>query len=801
MPSTKKKPGELINKRYKILRPLSEGGQGITYIVKDEQSNSHSLYVIKQLQKKDRDSANVKTIDMAIKRFKQEANILKILTQDGVSQIPCYEDYFELDEEYYLVQEFIKGKTLEEILVAVKRLNKFQIIALLQDILNILSCIHSYITPDNNAIYHRDIKPSNLMWQEDKGHIVIIDFGVTKYDNLTLTGYETYGTPPYAASELWEGRVYPSSDIYSLGVTAIEALTGQTTRTISEHYRGMIGDDLAGILEKMIHSRTEERYQSAKEVLDELKTLNAVDNVLRHRYQIIRVINYLDQANINPENWDTETSNHTYIAIDEEDQQKVIIREFSPKSADMQVLQAADKILTEECEKLKDIKGPNMAMPRLLDYFSEDSKFYVVYEIISGNYLSQDIVLNKELQQNWGGQQIIQLLKNLLPTLQLLHTNDCLHLDIKPSKIVTTDQGAVYLTGAARIEEIANLSSNLHGGIKRTTPVGTADYMPPEQSRKNYRPNCDIYSLGITAIQLLTGKDPQTIKTDKTHNNLWSNVKAKIELKRILEKMVDESPIQGRRYQSVQEVIDDLNKLPKPGKSFFIIDIIMKNRIFLLKIIAAIFVLVVGLSIALFPKLQVIIKHNQATDKLDEAEKTNGLTAQTNYTLALEGFNDVIEKKPDFYQARASKAYVMGKLGYPENEIKKECEQILKDEDKFAGAYNCLGALFNKSGKRKINSDREGAKKDFKDAIFYYERAIEFDDPEQYNFNDGMTKPLALYNKGEVYIELKNLETEPQQQLEYCKAAKRSFEEALQAEPKFSAAQREIENIGNCSLQ
>ncbi|NEQ65270.1 MAG: protein kinase [Symploca sp. SIO2D2] len=799
MPGTKKEPGELINKRYKILRHLSEGAQGIIYLVKDEKSNPPSICLIKQLKKDDKNSANAKAIEIAVKRFRQEADILKNLTQDSVSQIPSYENYFELEQEYYLVQEFIKGKTLKEILYAVEYLNKFQLIALLQDVLNILIRFHSYyITPDHNAMYHRDIKPSNLMWQEDKGHIVILDFGTTKYRQLTLTGYESYGTPPYAPIELWAGSVYRSSDIYSLGVTAIEALTGQAPRgdsTINESERGLIGDKLADILEKMIRSKTEERYQSAQEVLDELEPLNAVGNVLRQRYRITRVVNYLNQENFN-----TEIINPIYIAIDTERfSQEVIIREFSTQNKDRQVLQEAQKIFNTECTKLQKINRMNRAIPRLLDCFSEDFKFYAVYEIITGRYLSQDIFFNKEYNQNWGEQQVIEFLKNLLPTLQLLHTHDCLHLDIKPSKILTTDQGTVYLTGAARIEEIAHLSSNSYGGIRRTIPVGTADYMPPEQHRGEYFPNSDLYSLGITAIQLLTGKEPQTIKTDKACKNLWPRqIKVQTGLKKILEQMVDEEYIQGRRYQSAQEVIDDLHKLPKPGGLLFTIDRIKYISI-LQWIIAAIFVIFTGLSLVLFPQLQVIIKHNQATDKLMEAETTSDITTRTKkYELALEGFNDVIEKKPDFYQARVSKAYIMGKLGYPENERKKECEQAIEDEDKFAGAYNCLGNIFYNLGKSKINSDTEAARKDFKDAIFYYEWAIEFDDPEQYPVNDGMTKYLALYNKGEIYTELNKLEEEPQQQLEYCKLAKKSFEEALQEKPDFFAAEREIERIGDC---
>ncbi|NET61396.1 MAG: protein kinase, partial [Symploca sp. SIO2E6] len=626
-------------------------------------------------------------------------------------------------------------------------------------------------------------------------------FGTTKYGQLTKTGYETYGTPPYAPLELWAGNVYPSSDIYSLGVTAIQALTGQAPRgdsTIDESDRRLIGDELADILEKMIRSEAEKRYQSVEEVIDALEPLNAVGNILRNRYRIIQVVNYLNQENF-------DAINHTYIAIDTETFSKeVIIREFSPQSQEIQVLQEAEEIFDAECPKLEKINRLNRAIPRLLDYFYENSKFYMVYEIITGRYLSQDIFFNQKLNHNWKEQQVLQFLKEVLTTLVSMHNCDYLHLDIKPSKIVITDQGAVYLTGAAKIEEIANLSSNPHGGIRRTTPVGTVDYMPPEQQRGEYFPNSDLYSLGITAIQLLTGKDPKTIKTDKASKNLWpSKIKVKPGLKKILEQMVDEESIRGRRYQSAQEVIDDLNKLPKPGESFFTIDSIKRIRV-PRWIIAAVLVMLSGLSglsLVLFTQFQIIIKHNQATDKLLEAERaTDNHTQKIVYELALKEFDDILKRKPDFYPARVSKAYIMGKLGYPENERKKECDQAIKAEDKFAAAYNCLGKISYDSGTRKINSDTEAAKKDFQDALFYYNRAIEFDDPEQYPFNDGLTKPLAWYNRGEVYGQFKNLATEPQQQLEYCEVAKKSFEEALQAKPDFFQAKREIEIIGDCSL-
>ncbi|NEQ65017.1 MAG: protein kinase [Symploca sp. SIO2D2] len=808
MPSKKKEIGALIKKRYKVLFQYPEGGQSFTYLVEDKQSSPSSLYVIKQLKKErlseDREDSESshKAIKKAIERFDQEARVLKDFTQAQVPQIPRYKDYFDEEEEYYLVQEFIQGQTLREVLKTKKPLNKFQVIAFLQDVLRILSILH------NKSIYHRDIKPENLIWQEGKGHIVLIDFGIiidiSLRKRLTEERLGLPGTKTYAPPELYQGHPIPSSDIYSLGMTAIEALTGEHPihdSNLDESDRKRIDDELADILEKMIRSRSQERYQSTQEVLEALDRLNAVGNVLKQRYQITGVVNYLNQENFN-----TKTINYTYRAIDtEEFSQEVIIREFCPQSQDTQVLQEAQQLFDAECPKLKKINSLSIAIPQLLDYFYEDSKFYVVYEIIEGRDLSQDIFFNKELRQNWGEQKVIQFLENLLQTLHLLHTNHCLHLDIKPSKIVATDKDTFYLTGAVRIEEIANLSSTLHRSIGRTKPLGTPDYMPPEQHRGRYSPKNDLYSLGITAIQLVTGKDPQTIKTDKARKNLWpQDIKVQTELKNILEKMIDEEPIQRRRYQSAKEVIDELKKSPKSGGLFPIFKRIKNPSVTWTIIIFTFLIATLSFRYFLFVPGQVRHQYEQVSKLLDEAileESKSKIIARDKFQLVLDGLDDILKKTHDFYPALASKSYVMDKLGYNQDDIADVCRKVLDYESKFAGAYNCLGLFYYESGKSKMTSNSEEAINTFEMALEQYRKAINYDDQNKYPFNDGLTKDEAWKNKGDVYIELKKLETKPEQKLEFCKAALRSFEEALEANPNYQEAKDKLEKIGDCSQQ
>ncbi|NES21921.1 MAG: protein kinase [Symploca sp. SIO3E6] len=806
MSRTEHKRGTVLNEHYEIISRIGKGGQAITYLARDTQTKASTLptlCVIKQQRHKDDD--NDKDKNESVKRFQQEAKILKYFTNRNVPQIPRYQKDFPEDGEYYLVQEFIQGSTLKHILKSGQRLNKFQVIALLQDILNILRDVHHY-TIDNKKIYHRDINPSNLIWQENKGHIVLIDFGITKNQHLTKTGQEPIGTPGYAPPEFLQGDVYPSSDIYSLGVTTIEALTGKRLKadsTLEGEYKKLAGDDLAVILNKMIRSKIEERYESAQQVIDALQSLNSVSNKLNQRYQIIKAINYLNQ-----ENYDALIINYTYIATDERYHQEVIIEEFCPRDGSINALQLAEQIFAEEWRKLFDIKNLNIAIPRLLDHFTESSKFYLVYDFIQGRYLSQDIALNNKMGKFWVEREIIQLLKKSLETLKILHNNNYLHLDINPSRILIEEQSKIYLTGSLKIEKIANLSSNSYTNI----PPGTRDYISPEQNRGHYLPNSNLYSLGMIVIQLLTGKEPQQIKRDKDHKNLWDKkIKVQTSLKKILEKMVDEDSMRGHRYQSASEVLNDLDKLEEHGNLSSFIDKINNFDIIInpsvLRKIIGVFSLATLVSIlaylilVLVPYWQAAFKYTDGDTWLKKAqEKETKEEDQIDYyKSAEEAFDAAIKKKSDFVPALVSKAYVINQLNnyqpddYPDEEFLFLCRSAIEHQPNFAPAYNCLGEFYKKSGWNESNPEK--AIKYFEKAIEPYNDAIRLDDRSKSRFNDGTTRPLAWYNLGEVYQKLKDLEKSVEKKLYYCQEAKTAFEKALELDFKPESIEQDITKL------
>lgn len=267
--------GTLLQKRYEILQKLSHGAFGCTYLAEDTHFLGNPLCVVKQLQPYATDPENLKS---ARRMFASEAQVLKQL---GVhSQIPEFIDYFEEDGEFYLIQEFVEGHPLSEELIPGQRWSESAVIALLLSILEPLSFVHK-----ERAI-HRDIKPANLMRRKSDGKIVLIDFGAVKHMTTKLANSQskftvTIGTPGYMPSEQSQGSPKFSSDLYSLGIVAIEALTGLNayqfpedpySAEISWRNYAKVTPWFGDFIDKLVHFDFRDRYPSAVEALNQLKS-------------------------------------------------------------------------------------------------------------------------------------------------------------------------------------------------------------------------------------------------------------------------------------------------------------------------------------------------------------------------------------------------------------------------------------------------------------------------------------------------------------------------------------------------
>ncbi|MGJ3252693.1 MAG: protein kinase domain-containing protein [Elainellaceae cyanobacterium] len=261
-----------LKNRYRALRRIGQGGFGQTFLAVDEASLDSSRCVIKQLM-----AARLEEpyIQESIDRFRDEANRLKDLGQHP--QIPRLLDYVERQDGQFLIQDYIDGPNLSEILAEEGPFNELQIRELLRDLLPVLQFIHGH------RVIHRDIKPQNIIRPQAGGALVLVDFGASKYATgtaLARTG-TVIGSAGFAAPEQAMGKAVFSSDLYSLGVSCAHLLTGMhpfdlysvgQDAWIWQHYLAKpISQQLERILSRMVQRSISQRYRTASAVLDDLE--------------------------------------------------------------------------------------------------------------------------------------------------------------------------------------------------------------------------------------------------------------------------------------------------------------------------------------------------------------------------------------------------------------------------------------------------------------------------------------------------------------------------------------------------
>ncbi|MEA5619129.1 serine/threonine-protein kinase [Cronbergia sp. UHCC 0137] len=268
----------LLCDRYRVLKPLGQGGFGATFLAKDMTLPGEPTCVIKQLRPTGKDP---RTLQMARDLFEREAKTLGKIGNHP--QIPSLLNYFEDHEHFYLVQEYISGYTIQE---EIKKQGPYSEVAVRQfltEILPLLEYIHE------QKVIHRDIKPANLIRRSQDARMVLIDFGAVKdkvsqtpssqSEHTAFTAY-AIGTPGFAPPEQMAMRPVYASDIYAVGVTCIYLLTGKKPNDLDYDPKTgeMLWEDLVElsphlikVLKQMLDVSVRNRYQSSKEVLQALE--------------------------------------------------------------------------------------------------------------------------------------------------------------------------------------------------------------------------------------------------------------------------------------------------------------------------------------------------------------------------------------------------------------------------------------------------------------------------------------------------------------------------------------------------
>lgn len=273
--------GQLLDKRYRILQVLGSGSFGKTYLAADLRRPGYPQCVVKQLRLL---RPNPTAAKNAHRLFQREAEMLQRLGTHP--QIPRLLAFFEENEQFYLVKEFAPGHPLSRELVPGEPLPEQRVMAIMAEILEILSFVHS------NRVIHRDIKPANLIRRSTDGRLVLIDFGSVK-EILQTDGESAAartiaaGTPAYMPIEQFYGNPQFNSDIYAVGAIAVQALGGlsseelQALRDSQDPVSGRLNwrasittsQGFGVVLDKMLHPSFQQRYATAEDVLVDLLPL------------------------------------------------------------------------------------------------------------------------------------------------------------------------------------------------------------------------------------------------------------------------------------------------------------------------------------------------------------------------------------------------------------------------------------------------------------------------------------------------------------------------------------------------
>lgn len=275
--------GQILDTKYEIIDILGRGGMGTVYLCNNNRLGN--LWAVKEVNGEWKNKID----------FLAEPNLLKNLNHVGIVRII---DIFYENENLYIVEDYIAGKTLKEYVDVNGPLSSTATLEIALQLCSILDYLHSF----NPPIIYRDLKPSNIMIKPDN-KVVLIDFGIARIykegqegDTLIL------GSKGYIAPEqLVNVQSNAQTDIYSLGATMFFMLTGRTINLptelmFDENYPEGADKDLIKIIKKASAIDTESRYKSIKEMVNDF--YNTAAEV---KHEKTKLLNY-DENTVKPSN-------------------------------------------------------------------------------------------------------------------------------------------------------------------------------------------------------------------------------------------------------------------------------------------------------------------------------------------------------------------------------------------------------------------------------------------------------------------------------------------------------------------
>ena len=532
-------PGSIIGNRYQIIQKLGKETNQ-TYLAKDLQATGDARCAVEHLSHASQE-ANWKIIQQ---HWINEIEVLKRLGDHP--QIPQFYNYAVEERKFYLIREYIDGDNLEQEAER-KVLDEAAVIYLIQNVLRILDFLHK------TNVIHCDIQPINLVRRKSDRSFALVNFNaIRQLDSTTLNLQEELvtrkfvGNWDYAAPEQQRGESYFATDIYALGKTAVYALTGKSTQELERaevswqsHYQ--ITPKLEAILSQMMEPSLEKRYGSALDVLQDLRPLLKIKQVVGGRYAIT---GYLG-GNKGIESYIADNLHRQY-------QSPCLVKQIEIPDIRHDSNTKIERRYAEELSILERL-GYHEQIPQLWDHFAENDEFYLVQEYISSENLAQKI-----FEQDLTVGEVVQILESALGVLSFIHQNRIIHRNIKPSNLlIPPGEQQVIITDFGILQDIQNLPPTT-----ADTTLEQQNYCSPEQIAGRPTISSDIYALGMSMVEALTSTPPSKFTRDsQTGRLLWQAEGSEIDrrLIKIIDKMTHLDL--GQRYQSAEKILGDLQKI------------------------------------------------------------------------------------------------------------------------------------------------------------------------------------------------------------------------------------------------